>query len=244
MTDRTGAERRQRVLAATAAGVAVVATLVIVRWGFVPLPTYPTLAEAPDGDVTGTIAYVNTAYERACVWTVVARAGAAREVWCATDREPVEALAWTEDGTLRIRWFGSAGPQAVDLDPVSGAGTVVASAEAAPGPEVPPSVFEVPRDAVASTTATSAVRPDGRYAHATSDRRGRVVVEVVSDTTRVRALDVVGPADHAIWELVWSPDGAWLLAVDSERRLLLLDADGGTPARLVATDARAPAWGP
>lgn len=51
-----------------------------------------------------------------------------------------------------------------------------------------------------------------------------------------------GLRDYAFLHARWSPDGEWVLVLDSVDRLLLLRAAGDPVPRVVATGVDQPAW--
>lgn len=230
-------DTRRSAAALTIAGLVVAAAVtVIMVVGYVPLPPMPSLADAPDPAVAGTIAYVHGSWERPCLATVEAGGSAPTEVVCGV--APPESLAWTIDGNLAVAaWDHMAlAPDGITL-------TVI---DPSTGDEV---------DHVALPGETRSWFPDR------SDRadRGRLLVPVARDGValiRVRdpegatreLLRLEGPRDYSFVSAQWSPDGQWILGADTRGRLFVLAADGDPGPRLVAeTDGRdtpqvAPAW--
>ncbi|MCH8970917.1 MAG: hypothetical protein IH918_02390, partial [Acidobacteria bacterium] len=105
----TGANR-SRTAALLAGGIVVVATAVIVIFGFVPTPKYPLLAEEPDPELSGMIAYAipedsdrDDEFESRCVYVIELPEGQANEITC---REQIGGMAWTDDGWLIVESFG------------------------------------------------------------------------------------------------------------------------------------------
>ncbi len=76
----------------------------------------------------------------------------------------------------------------------------------------------------------------------TRNDRGHVTVAMVRGDERTTLLDVTGPRDYGIWDASWSPDGRFALVTDSERRVLVIPADGSRDARALTTRADLLAW--
>ena len=106
----TGANR-SRTAALLAGGIVVVATAVIVIFGFVPTPKYPLLAEEPDPELSGMIAYAipedsdrDDEFGSRCVYVIELPEGQTNEITC---REQIGwGMAWTDDGWLVVESFG------------------------------------------------------------------------------------------------------------------------------------------
>jgi len=54
-------------------------------------------------------------------------------------------------------------------------------------------------------------------------------------------LRLEGPRDYEFVESQWSPDGEWILAVDSRGRLIIVGA-GGTPEARMLVETDGDAW--
>jgi hypothetical protein len=174
-------ERRALVGAVGAVAVVTLALAVILGFGQLRYPEFPTLAEDPNPQIPGTVEFVRWERDGACLYAVPAGGGAEEEVGCGPDvheRRP--------PGDLRER-----DGQRLETDGFDG--------------------------------------------------RARVVLRG-ADGERTTLLEVRGPRDYGFWEAQWSPDGKWVLVVDSVERLLVVPADGGGDARILAEDASAPHW--
>jgi hypothetical protein len=88
--------------------------------------------------------------------------------------------------------------------------------------------------------------PDGSEVEIPYDdrQRARIVARAPDGEERI-LVSVRAPADYSFQAVVVSPDGRFLLAVDSEGRLLVGTADGTSGLRLLAAGAEPygqPAW--
>jgi len=215
-----------KVMGATVASLAVLiaVTGIILYFGFIPLPDFPSLATAPDPAIPGTIAYHSwTEEEGACIGTVPASGGPVHQVVCQRDSD---AVAWTGEGNLVVEDYSGPRPILVVLDAATGA--VLDRVESAEG-----GLFELVGD--------KTVRSDGSRIQTESDSEGSAQVLVVATNgAPTTVVDVEGaPRDYYFldWGLQWSPDGAWIAAWDSAGRLLVAEASGTSGARaLVETE--------
>lgn len=219
MTGDAGA-RRRAVIAAVAATALVAAVLGgILLFGGISHPAFPKLVDAPDADVEGLVAF--TRYDdQTCVFVVRAGGGTPRQIRCS---EGSGRSRWTDDGQLAVDDHRL--NTLLILDPADG--TVVREE---PLDTQPPEEYEEPRERDDGTRATL-TGPDGTP---------RLTVVPPDGPERV-VLEVDGPRNYAFVDVLWSPDGRWLLVTDSASRLLVVDAETGG-ARLLAEDANAPAW--
>ena len=223
-------------LAIVVAGLVVagaVATILVV--GYVPLPPMPPLSAQPDPTMPGTIAFVHGTWDDACVATVAAGGGVPVDLRCGP--AVPESLAWTHDGDLAIVTWGD-GWRAFD-------GPVVVVVDPATGEE---------RDRVETTrsigwAADRRVREDGARIVVSAPAEGEATLVVRhQDGTTTDVAPLTGPRDYDVVSAQWSPDGAWILAMDSRGRLFVVAEDGEPGPRLVAETggrdglAVLPAW--
>jgi hypothetical protein len=209
------------VLAIVLSVVVVAAALTVVLvFGVIPLPDYPSLVENPDPSIPGTIAFVSEE-EPACLGVVAASGGPVRELRCGSVE--VGMLAWTSDGLIVTLDFTAASPRFLLVDPVSGG--VVDTVPAGVG------------DPGSLVIETETTRADGAEVF-TDDTKGTatVKVRVPNQETQV-VLAAEGPHDYRFDVATWSPDGRWVLVVDSEGRLLIVGATGEPTARVLVTGA-------
>lgn len=194
------------------------------------VPAFPSLRQAPDGVIAGSIAFIRPGGAERCVYLTAATGSTPeRKLLCErnVDEGPM-ALSWNDAGHLVAREFSSRGPEAVEIDPVDG--HVVSRTPAGdPGK-------------VSIGTARRAV--DGAFVEVEERTGGhpRLVLRTASGATRTIFV-ATGPRDYHFQYSSWSPDGHYALVVDSEDRLLVVDVDSPSPtARILATAATSPAW--
>ncbi len=89
--------------------------------------------------------------------------------------------------------------------------------------------------------------PDGSEVDIPYDdgQRARIVARSPADGRERTLVSVRAPADYSFETVVVSPDGRFLLTVDSEGRLLVGAADGSSGLRLLASEAESyarPVW--
>ena len=211
---------------AAALTVGVVAALIVV-FGYIPLPSFPDLRAEPDPSIPGEVAYLGYD-EGPCLYVVAASGAEARRLRC--DLGEIAWVAWTDQGRLLVASHGVREFDMVLVDPDTGEtlGTVVDTVP------VEAAFFDIDRT----------LHPD----------RGRLQVERVDDRIVLWARESSGETteivtiswrgDYFIWggEVQWSPDGHWVLALDSASRLIVVAADGSGGPYLLAEDAFAPAW--
>lgn len=216
---------------ATAGAVAVlVVTAAIIVLGHIPLPAFPDLAADPDPSVPGRVAYVDAGAGDTCVMVVAASGSQPRELTCSLDWP--EALAWTPDGDLVVVAYDERGPEltVIDIDD----GTVARRLPVSPD------------DELRVLTDERATWQGRRLETGRSDGRAEVLARDAAGAGRVLvAVDGI-PRDYRFESAQWSPDGRWVLVLDSRGRMLVVGADGSPAARQLVgshqpTPAR-PAW--
>ena len=211
------------------AAITVVVTVVAALTPFEDVPTFPSLRAAPDSSIEGTVAFVGTGDNRHCITLATASGSSARQLACERDigLSP-DDLSWNAEGNLVAESWTSSGPRFVEIDPMTGR---VLTRGAAP---------ETPEEKTQGQRSSDGAR---LRAEETDPGRPRLVLEPTSgDPTTV--FSTTGPVDYHFRDAMWSPDGRYALVEDSEDRLLIVEVDADRPsARLLATAARAPAWG-
>ncbi len=226
------AERRT-VAAVLGAGVVVLAvTAAVALFGVRRLPAFPAVTDAPAVDVPGTVAYLTVDEDDVTCLTVVAAAGGdPRTLLCGGGDNEIDRIiqvAWSPDGRLLAHGHGEFGDE------------IVLVVEATSG-EVLDRIVRAPDDAYLDPVGVKAARtrPDGAHVlidDAYDDGHAELAVRDRAGTTR-RLVSVEGPRDYAFTDALWSPGGEWILVRDSERRLLVVAADGATGPRLLVDRA-------
>ncbi len=231
-------------------GVVAVAAVVLVGLAAVrdvqrrglPTPTFPSLADAPDASLHGTVAFISEAKHpddprrEACARVALASGVAARDVYCWPIDEPAQATAvWTDDGRLLVTSFlapddgGLPVPQwGKYVDVAAGTTEDVPAArlglDAEPGPG--------PR-----------TNPEGQRL-LLEGGEGDAVIHLFGPGEQERNLLEVTDANPS-WSIqsgpVWSPDYAWMLSWDGG--LLITTTDDAPSTRTLAAEASASPYG-
>ena len=211
--------------------VGVVVALVL-TFAVIPLPDFPLLAENPDPDIPGQVAFANWENGDLCVHVVQASGGESSEVLCDGNIGFGEFTpGWTPDGLLIIEEFGPSGEEFKLIDPASGetVDRIEFRTDEVGGP--------IGRDFV--------VYEDGNNVFVDGDRDVSQVILEDSDGTERVALEAEGPADYRFDWARLSPDREWALVQDSEGRLIVIATEGAPNARILAEDVdgwMAAAW--
>ncbi|MFA9446507.1 hypothetical protein [Egicoccus sp. AB-alg6-2] len=213
--DLARVDTRSRRLLLLAASVVVVTVALVLVFGVQRPPALERVADVPSPTPPTEVAW--TAWKDTGTCVHVARPdGGVDEPWCGTGSVEIDGFA--EDAVVVRRWDG--GRRLVRVDLVTGAATETADDE----DHDPLPAGE--RDAI------EVERLDGQLV-VRNGASGR-------ELWRTRA-----PESYAIQASVRSPDGDWLLLVDTARRLLVVPADGSVAPRVWAEDVpawRAPVW--
>lgn len=226
----TGANR-SRTAALLAGGIVVVATAVIVIFGFVPTPTYPLLAEEPDPKLSGMIAYAipedtdhDDGFGSRCVYMIELPEGQANEITC---REQIGwGMAWTDDGWLVVENFGHDNRFDRKFDSFG-----VALIEPVEGGAFERVKYE--RDSDILWSDHRQTRRDGTRVRV-EDAGTTVVVVSPDGSTRDLFGSDDAPSNYRFNEPQWSPDGKYVLVVDTEGRIIVAAASGDPRPRVVA----------
>lgn len=207
-----------------------------------PTPTFPSLADAPDGALHGTVAFISEAkistseQRQACARMVLASGAGARDVYCWPIDRPAQATAvWTDDGRVLVTSFGE--PKG-DEAPVPDWAKYV---DVATG-----GVEDVPTDRLGDGAEPSSgprTNPDGQRLVLESGG-GEAVLHLFGPGDEQRKLLEVADANPS-WSIqagpVWSPDFAWVLSWDAG---LLVTTTSDTPVtRTLAWEASASPYG-
>lgn len=223
---------RRAITAVVGAGLVIVAVVVVILvFGLIPMPQYPSLADSPDPSIPGTVAFVRWESDQPCVYVVPAAGGPERQIVC--DRYDLATRpAWSAEGLLVLTDYPNV---YVLVDPSTGA--EIRRVEAA-GPDD----FE---KSSMRTFDLSQTREDGATIVVTSGPRregaASLTVRFSDGSTRTLLQPEQAPADYRFDMAQWSPDGNWILVTDSEGRLIIVDARGGDPNPRVLAEGEI--WG-
>lgn len=207
-----------------------------------PTPSFPSLADAPDASLHGTVAFISEAkrdkdpQRQACARVALASGAAARDVYCWPIDQPAQATAvWTDDGRLLVTSFGE--PQS----------------EGAPEPEwakyvdvATGRVEDVPADLLgvgAEPSSGPRTNPEGQRL-LLEGGGGDAVIHLFGPGDEQRSLLEVTDANPQ-WSIqagpVWSPDFVWVMSWDAG---LLITTTSDTPrTRTLAEEASASPYG-
>lgn len=207
-----------------------------------PTPTFPSLGDAPDASLHGTVAFISEAKRdedprrQACARVALASGSAARDLYCWPIDQSAQATAvWTDDGRLLVTSF---------REPKS---------DGAPEPEWAKYVDvatgrtkNVPADLLgvgAEPTTGPRSNPEGQRLNLESGSGDAVIHLFGPGDDERKLLEVTdGNPDWSIQAgPAWSPDFAWVMSWDGG---LLITTAGDTPrTRTLAEEASASPYG-
>ena len=175
----------------------------VLVFGHVTYPAFASLTAVPP-DVEGRIAVLvsrGSEYDdEDCLLVIEPATGASRELRC-TYRWS-ELTGWSEDGYVIVTLSDESTQRSLFLDPDTG--TVVRRG------------FEY------APLEPAARGPGPRLFTEGPDGVARIVEEDIDGEQRV-VYSVDGPRSYEFTQAVWSPDGRWVLALDSQERLVIVD---------------------
>lgn len=220
-------DTRQTVGLGIAAVIVVVVAALVAVFGIVPFPDTPRLADQPEPQVPGRLAYLSWDDGESCLH-VVDGAGNDLVLTCDPDHGG-EGLRWTEDGYIALTVWSVTAREERIIDPATGDTVEVREA-----PELD-ELGRVPEPG--DLTIPPHVRADGTEVRVDS-RAGKVEIAVGRPgEPREVVWEAVGPERYRLEQPSWSPDGEWLLVRDSRGHLLVLGADGDPAPRIWVEDA-------
>lgn len=212
-TSRRGPARRGVVVALIVVAVvltaAAIGVFLLVR-SSTEVPEFTALADEPDADLRGTVAYLDWQYGP-CLNVVAASGAPAKQLDCLA-KDAVEAkLLWLPDGRLQVT-NGDSWQRIYD----------VRTGE----------FEEVPAGSVHPDTTTwepVSVNDDGDAVTAESQNGTVRIVVTEQDGTSRTAMAADGGSTYSISSSPsWSPDGTYVLVSDAAARLLVVTPDDRT----------------
>ena len=230
--------------------VLLVAVLVFVGFAAVrdfqrqalPTPTFPSLAEAPDAALHGTVAFISEAKvntdprRQACARVALASGASARDVYCwPIDQSAQSTAVWTDDGRLLVTSFRE--PQGEDAPEPEWAKYV--DVETGRVEDVPADLLGVG----AEPSSGPRTNPEGQRL-LLEGGGGEAVIHLFGPGDKERNLLEVTDANPG-WSIqagpVWSPDFDWVMSWDAG---LLITTTSDTPrTRTLAEEASASPYG-
>jgi len=218
-TGSSGSPRRWVIIAlVTAVVVAAAATGVylLVR-SATAVPEFAALADQPDADLSGTVAYLDWEYGP-CLNVVAASGAPSKQLGCLGEDAVEAKLLWLPDGQLQVTngdsWQRIYDVRTGDFE-------------------------EVPAASIDADTATwdpVTVNNDGDEVTATSEDGTASVTVTSNDGTVSEVMSAEGGETYSISTTpTWSPDGTYVLVTDAAARLLVVTPDDAT-TRILAEE--------
>lgn len=264
-TEATGRSRRRWIRSvAIALGVVVAGAVGVLSWAYFgrsdfhagersPVPSFPSLADAPDPSLRGTMAYFDD--ESRCVRIVAAAGSPSEDVLCLTADDlalsPSEGkpagpqLVWRSDGRLEVtlfRWIPSKETDAPPpmtaqwqkvVDVTTGERELVADAELPDAPlEVsPPTVND--RGERVSTDFDALTG------------QGRITLTTASGTRTLLSVEGPGEYTYGLEPAFWAPGDDWIVTTDTGEggRILVITPTDPPSTRVLVTNSGGGAGG-
>jgi len=223
-----GITHRRAVVVAAIALVVLVAGFILLV-GYVPPPSFPDVSEAAPAP-PGTVVFQRWEDQQTCIYTIPAAGGRQDRVAC--DPEFGQPLGWTADGHIAVLTYGPEAARVKVLHPTTG--EVVATGAAVGAEQAMYEAHEARGRFGGKQLEATAYRGSAGIA---TRSEGDAVGDSLEEILRVEA-----PRTYGMWDLQWSPDGRWILVVDSENRIIVAAADGSRGPFLVVKEANSPAW--
>jgi hypothetical protein len=209
--------RRALISAGVATAVAIVVSALVVCYGIIPIPSYPSLAKHPDSTLHGFIAFQrghSGELGQHCVFVVPAAGGRALQLHCESGYSATD-FRWTSDGRVIVMPHpGDAPREALIFDPSSGQ--------------------QVERLALRRPSFDNI---DVAPLHFTREGDRVVVRHRAPDGRLTTLVSIRSPKDYRFQTVGYSPDRKHLVMTDSQGRLLVGHADGSRLAVLAMLDS-------
>lgn len=207
-----------------------------------PTPSFPSLADAPDASLRGTVAFISEAKRiddprrQACARVALVSGASARDVYCWPIDQSAQATAvWADDGRLLVTSFRE--PQGNSVPEPEWAKYVDVATGA---------VEDVPADRLGIGSEPSSgprMNSEGQRLLLESGG-GEAVIHLFGPGDEERNLLEVTDANPG-WGIqagpVWSPDFVWVMSWDSA--LLVTTTDDTPRTRTLAQEASASPYG-
>lgn len=221
---------RPALAVAAAATVAVGVVVVILLFGIRQAPSFTSVADERDERLAGRVAFVREEDDRSCVVVTDLPSAPEHEIVC---DEPSawygQDLWWAAEDQLAVVLYEAGGPFVVTFDPDTGRELDRAAQTIDDGPD-----YE---------RAWPTIRASDAGELTTYSDEGSVEVRLTVGDDERTLLDARGPRDYVLWDVSWSPDGAWALVSDSDARVLLVSATAPMTTLLLAENAHSAVWG-
>ncbi len=196
-----------------------------------PVPEFPSLFDAPDPSLHGTVAYFamdaepKTQVNSGCVRVIAAAGTPSRDVLCLTEEggDIGPQLEFLPDGRLQVTMFSrpSDGPPVVAWEKIVDVAT--GETEDVPAADLP----------AAPAVLGPMVTPAGEQI--TADTQGNIAELVLTDADgAARTLWSADVSPEYSIEAIWAPHWEWLLASDG--RLLIVTIDDPVRIRVLVEE--------
>jgi hypothetical protein len=187
-------------------------------WSLRPTPDFPSLADDPDPELQGTVAFVRPYPDDNCIAVVAASGGAPEEVACVEGS--AGGLTWLPDGRLQAtRYEGGEG--------TGETASWIVDVETGDVEEVP--VDEIPPEPASQETTPG---PGGEVVRCDSTR-GALTLTMTTDGDSRTLLSTGAPDTYCMGQPVWNGDGTWFVVKDDLDRLLLVTTGEPSTTRLL-----------
>jgi hypothetical protein len=212
-TGRSGSGRRWLIVALVAVVVVVAAAAtgvyLLVR-SATDVPEFAALADAPDTDLSGTVAYLDWEYGP-CLNVVAASGAPSKQLGCLGEDAVEAKLLWLPDGQLQVT-NGDSWQRVYDVR--------TGEFEEVPAASIDPD---------AATWDPVTVNNEGDKVTATSGDGTASVIVTSNDGTVSTVMSAEGGDTYSISTTpTWSPDGTYVLLTDAAARILVVTPDDAT----------------
>lgn len=210
-----------------------------------PVPSFPSLADAPDPSLQGTVAYFDNGSR--CVRIIAASGATSKDVYCLTGEDLAASaeqgkpagpqLVWAPDGRLEVtlfRWVPSKDQKSAP--PMTAQWQKLIDVTTGEVEEVPDD--QLPAEPV--DPAPSTVNDRGEEVRTDFDAltgRGEVTLTTPSGTRTLLTVRGPGEYTYGLEPASWAPGGEWIVTTDTGeggRILVIAPTDPAVTSVLVA----------